>query len=214
MHEYKLYVELLSDTCFGRGDGIGGVVNSEVEHDAHTGLPFIKGSTIKGLLVEACADLLYGLQLSGAPDFSDTAQKLFGRPGSTHEEQGLLHIGNATLPQAFQQQVQASSYSPSQILNAMTAIRYQTAVDPSTDKPLDTSLRATRVVLRETTFVAPLISRQELSDDAYVFLCACVATVRRGGLNRSRGLGRLKLYIDSSETMQQQLAAFSRDIGD
>ncbi|MBK8024610.1 MAG: hypothetical protein IPK19_25090 [Chloroflexi bacterium] len=40
--DLSLEVRLISDTTFGRGDGIAGVVDQEVEHDASTGLPIVK----------------------------------------------------------------------------------------------------------------------------------------------------------------------------
>src|SRR5690606_19509470 len=99
----QLRIVLLSDTAFGRGDGMAGLVDDEIEHDPRTGLPFIKGRTVKGLLVEACADLLYSLKgFSGeAHDtFEEAAESLFGKPGSTIRDTGKLHVGRATLPDA------------------------------------------------------------------------------------------------------------------
>src|SRR5690606_38318748 len=94
----RLRIELLSDSAFGRGDGVAGLVDSEVEHDTRTGLPFIKGRTVKGLLVEACADLLYALKIQGNSDeevYKQAARKLFGVPGSTLEDTGCLHVSAA-----------------------------------------------------------------------------------------------------------------------
>ena len=42
-------VELLSDTTLGRGEGMAGLVDADVEHD-ELGLPFLGGKTLKGLL--------------------------------------------------------------------------------------------------------------------------------------------------------------------
>ena len=61
MMKLALTIELLTDTTFGRGDGVAGLVDEEVEHDSQTGLPIIRGRTLKGLLVEECANLLYAL---------------------------------------------------------------------------------------------------------------------------------------------------------
>jgi CRISPR/Cas system CSM-associated protein Csm3 (group 7 of RAMP superfamily) len=187
----------LSDSAFGRGDGVAGLVDSEVEHDPRTGLPLIKGRTLKGLLVESCADLLYSLSLCGSPAYQASegaALDLFGEPGSTTEAQGNLHVGTATLPADLIQQVQQSGYAPAEVLAALTTIRQQTAVDRTTETPLENSLRATRVVLRDTVFYAPLHFRLEPTDVEAALLAACVSTTRRGGLNRSRGLG----YIEAS----------------
>ena len=42
--QYWLKIDLLSDTTLGRGDGVAGVVDAEVQHDAY-GLPYLSGKT-------------------------------------------------------------------------------------------------------------------------------------------------------------------------
>ncbi|PVE30161.1 hypothetical protein DC030_15410, partial [Enterococcus faecalis] len=61
----EIRLKLLSDATFGRGDGVSGLVDEEVEHDARTGLPLVRGRTLKGLLVEGCADIFYALGETG-----------------------------------------------------------------------------------------------------------------------------------------------------
>lgn len=83
-----LTLTLLSDATFARGDGVSGVVDEEVEYDAVTGLPFVRGRTLKGLLTEACANLLYGLGRANAPGetrLHAAAARLFGEPGSERD---------------------------------------------------------------------------------------------------------------------------------
>ncbi len=217
----RLRIKLLSDSAFGRGDGVAGLVDSEVEHDARTGLPFIKGRTIKGLLVEACADLLYALHLQGNAAegaYKQAAQKLFGQPGSTLADKGCLHVGAALLPDDFRQYVlvqvsqDTPTYTAAQMLQAFTTIRHQTAVDTTTDMPKEGSLRSIRVVLRETAFEAALESDRELVDEDYQLLAACAAGMKWGGQNRTRGLGRLKVEL-TDISGGDPLAGFIESIG-
>jgi hypothetical protein len=207
-----LHIHLLSDTTFGRGDGVAGAVNEEVEHDPQTGLPFIKGRTIKGLLVESCADLLFSLQGAAPtlhPYYHDVARRLFGSPGSDLESQGVLVVGNARLDDDLVQAVRQSRFKPSAMLEALTTVRYQTAVDATTDAPQDGSLRATRAVLRETTFYAPIETLKDLSPQDIAWLAACARGVRRGGMNRNRGQGRLALTLYHDGTPVDHNAIFS-----
>ena len=60
MMEYALKLELLSDTAFGRGDGVDGLVDIEVQHDAY-GLPFLGGRALKGLMGAECDDIVFAL---------------------------------------------------------------------------------------------------------------------------------------------------------
>jgi CRISPR/Cas system CSM-associated protein Csm3 (group 7 of RAMP superfamily) len=195
----QLRIQLLSDTTFGRGDGVIGLVDSEVEHDAETGMPFVKGRTIKGILVESCADILYALQesKSGALGvFKASAKKMFGQPGSTLEDTGCLHIGAAKLAEDLQSRIRRSNYIATQILEALTTIRHQTAVDTGTDRPDSGSLRATRAVLRNTVFYSSVVSNQDLNEDDLALLAACAAGMRRAGQSRTRGRGRIAVRLD------------------
>lgn len=194
-----LRIKLLSDTSFGRGDGVAGVVDNEVEHDSETGLPIVKGRTIKGLIVEACADILFGLSKCNpaAHDlFKKAANNLFGVPGSDLESGGILHFHTTTLPQDFAQKVRKPQYTPMQVLETFTSVRRQTAVDPERDTPKDQTLRATRVVIRKTVFHAPISAERPLNDEEFALLAACASTMRHAGLNRTRGLGNIQTTLE------------------
>lgn len=217
-YRYSLLIDLLSDTAFGRGDGIGAVIDNEVEHDRRTGLPFIRGRTIKGLIVEACADVLFSIKQAYGeqPNLEDMAGTLFGKPGSKRSDNGILRFGNAHLPLAVQQRVQSNitkeRFTPLQVLDALTTIRYQTAIDPSIESAKQRSLRATRVVMRSTSFSTTLHSQRALSDDEIAFLCVCINTVHRAGLSRSRGLGRIKMTLESDAYQQDKVDYFVNNL--
>src|SRR5438874_9353821 len=102
MLRLQLRMSLESDATFGRGEGLAGLVDEEIEYDVATGLPFVRGRTLKGLLVEECANLLFALQKassSALPPLEESAERLFGRPGSGQQSAALLHVGPAHLPQ-------------------------------------------------------------------------------------------------------------------
>ncbi len=209
----RLQILLRSDSAFGRGDGVAGLVDSEVEHDARTGIPYIKGRTVKGLLVESCADLLYALKNNTAfSDLESAAQKLFGVPGSTLDDMGCLHVGSAQLPDDLRQYL-AKKYQPQQVLRALMTIRHQTAVDTTNGAPKDGSLRATRVVLRETMFYSQLHATDNLEPVDYQLLAACATGIKRGGQNRTRGLGWLKVELQDTPGEPQSLDGFIKRIG-
>ncbi len=213
----KLQIELLSDGTFSRGDGVAGLVDTETAYDEVTGLPLIHGRTLKGLLVEACADVLFALG-SRAKQFNESALFLFGRPGSSAADRAKMHIGHAHLPESFCNAVKDSfadnknDLTKSDVLGALTTIRRQTAVDAESGAPDDGSLRAVRVVLRETAFFAPLHFREKPTDQAWALLAASVAAVRRGGLNRNRGSGKLTMMLlndDDQDVTDSYLGQFA-----
>jgi len=212
----QLRFTLLSDATFGRGDGVAGLVDEEIEHDTLTGLPYLRGRTLKGLLVEECANILYALQRNPAYDaLCQAARDLFGNPGSTLDDDGLLHIGHAQLPQtlrdAIATDVEAGRLSANDILESLTAIRRQTAIDDS-GAPERESLRAMRVLLRDLPLQADLTSEVPISDHHRALLVACALGLRRAGIGRNRGRGRLgkmqlhDLLITEGETEITQKA--------
>jgi CRISPR/Cas system CSM-associated protein Csm3 (group 7 of RAMP superfamily) len=210
--EVRLKIKLLSDTTFGRGDGVAGLVDSEVEYDAATGLPFVRGRTLKGLLVEECANILYSVsQLTPPRDawFSDSAAFLFGQSGQTGTGPAGMRIGPGRLPEdlvkAVSTQVSGGGVTPAQVLDSLTAIRRQTAVDVAAGAPEEGSLRSMRVVPRNTTFEAVLTTDYTPPRNAMPLLAACVLALRRGGTGRNRGRGKLQaaLLDDNGQDITQ-----------
>lgn len=211
---YAIRIKLLSDSTFGRGDGVAGLVDQEVEHDSATGLPLIRGRTLKGLLVEECANILYAL---GNPaDLCEVARKLFGVPGSTQSTQAIMHLGQARLPddlcKAVEADIKPKRLSPADVLDSLTDIRRQTAVDSKTDAPDKGSLRSMRVVIRETTFIAEIHFTNEPDDNTLALLSACVMALRRGGIGRNRGQGKLqaRLFRDEQDVTEQCFDQFRK----
>lgn len=195
MHTFFLKFILESDATFGQGDGVAGVVDAEVQHDEY-GFPYLAGRTLKGLLVRECAEVLAAL-----PDndrWKKAAQSLFGRPGSTLEDSALLTIGNAQLPddlrKAIALDVQKNKFSAIDVLNSLTNLRQQTAVNDE-GVPKTASLRTTRVILRGTPFEAKLSFTGKPTEDDLALLSACIKAFRRAGTNSNRGLGRLKAEL-------------------
>lgn len=292
---YTLSVTLESDATFARGDGTGSEVDTEVEYDSATGLPFVRGRVLKGLLTEECANILFALgNHPEAGRLESAAGRLFGRAGSTMQDDGLLRVGTARLPadliRAVRAQVEGKELDPADVLASLTDVRRQTSVKDATvleqqiyrlrqeiekqaldaeevlalltdsrrspvwsndeqtvklvaaardeirahrlgaaevrDLLMDVryspmvdgngvpeggSLRSVRVVLRGVTFVAAL--HMPANDaDALALLVACVKAVRRGGLGRNRGRGKLALALqqNGSDVTAQHFDAFAK----
>ncbi|MBN2394705.1 MAG: hypothetical protein JXR84_28495 [Anaerolineae bacterium] len=216
MDMYKLKFILLSDATFGRGDGVVSLVNAEVEHDRY-GLPYLRGRTLKGLLAEAYADIRFALQQSPASKslarWDAAARILFGDPGSKLKQQAQVHIGDACLPAdlrsalAADMESESPTHTADAILNSLTAIRRQTAMDV-TGKPEAGSLRAMRVVLRGVIFESQL--RFVLCPDADILaiLAACSMGMRRLGTGRNRGRGHVLTRLYDAEDCDITLQHF------
>ena len=215
MSQYYLCLKLISNTTFGRGDGVAGLIDAEVEHD-DLGLPFLRGRALKGLLVEECANILYSLERQeesgqltkqALKDWCDAADNLFGKPGSGLSDDAKMYISDAALPQELRSAVRYAiankELKREDILSSLTAIRRQTAMSPN-GAPQPESLRSMRVVLRETEFEAALSFTSDLDEQELVLLAACAAGLRHIGLGRNRGRGRVevRLFHDADITAE------------
>lgn len=220
MTTVNLHLTLLSETTFGRGDGVVGLVDQEITHDPVTGLPFLRGRTLKGLLVEECANILHSVQKINSPqkqDLRKAASFLFGEPGSHLQDDANMRVGMAQLPAelrtAVATAVATQKWTKEEVLNSLTAIRRQTAVDNTTGIPQTGSLRAMRVLLRKTELVARLEFTQTPDETALALLAACAASLHRAGTGRNRGRGRMRVVLENEETMANHLAHFEQAVG-
>lgn len=241
--QFHLHFTLRSDATFGRGAGMVGMVDREVDYDAD-GLPLLRGRTLKGLLNESVADILYALRNIWGDSspllqrWQVAAARLFGGPGSDINSQAYMDYRDATLPPALRAVIHYELYQsevkkikgerilqPSHFLNALTAIRRQTAMN-ALGVPVAASLRSQRVVLRETSFVAdlcytphPQATALSASDadqaDDLALLAAAIKGWERAGSGRNRGLGRLKASLQNvvgDEITEKHFEHFTRSL--
>jgi len=201
MEEYRIVFTLKSDATFGRGEGIAGLIDREVEHDRY-GLPYLRGRTLKGLISEEADNILFALERMGrlTDDWKKARRTLFGRPGSVAGDSALLRFGHAELPAAVREAVIAmndagSGDSRLRTLATLTTVRRQTAIvagGAQEGVPAEGSLRAMRVILRDTPFEARLLAERPLEPDELGLLAAALLAFRRAGTGRNRGRGRLE----------------------
>ncbi|MDF0556437.1 RAMP superfamily CRISPR-associated protein [Kamptonema sp. UHCC 0994] len=206
MSNYFINIELLSDTTFGRGDGVAGLIDQEVEHDSY-GFPYLRGRTLKGLLSEECDNLLC-LIPDPQEHWLNARNSLLGKAGSTIETQSRMHVGDACLPDDLRREVAKQfelekyrgkiTLTPTDILSSLTTFRRQTAIDSKEGVAKDKSLRSSRVVLRELCFKAPITLNLKPSDDSQkilALLAVSVLALRRIGSGRNRGRGHVKCTL-------------------
>jgi hypothetical protein len=209
-----LELSVISDTSFGRGDGLAGVVDSEIEYNPQTGLPFIKGRTIKGLVVEECANLLFSFQEISRSKFSEyekAAASLFGFAGSDGVCEGKVSFSDASLPRSLEEQLEEQiadkHLSPQQILESLTAIRSQTSIDYETDAPITNSLRSIRILLHGVALTSTIDITGELNPTENSLLAGCILGLRRAGSSRNRGRGKIscRLFDENQNDVTKQL---------
>lgn len=198
MANYILKLTLQSEATFGRGDGVAGLVDTEIEHDER-GLPYLHGRGVKGLFTAQCADLLGALEQSAAHSkFKNAATRLFGDGGSDLKSIGVLSFGHARLPQDLRAAVNAvkpNDLSRTDVVEALTTIRRQTMIDATKGAAKEDTLRAIRVLMRGLEFHAHITVDRDLDSIEQALLGACVQAIRRVGSQRARGLGRVRTEL-------------------
>ncbi len=201
MKTYQLKLTLLSDATFGRGDGVAGLVDVEVQHDA-VGLPYLGGRALKGVLGAECDNLIYSLS-KAVPGNQKTrwrqaALRLFGQSGARLTGEAIMRVSPARLPSDLQaalaRDIEKGTLSRMEVLDMLTTLRRQTAMD-ETGAPRQETLRTLRVILRDTTFTSQLIFTEDPEDDDLALLAAVVKALRRLGTGRNRGRGRVQAAL-------------------
>ncbi len=189
-----LSIELLSTACPAAGLGQPGVVDRDVVFDPETGLPFIPGRRVKGLLRDAYGQLLALGTISGLPSLAP----LFGQPGM--REAGLFQIGSARLDFAsaagmeLKQWIAGKLLVPADVLAYFTEIRRQTKIDRELGSAAPDSLRFTRVLRAGLRFQAP-VDGVSGSPEAVRALVLAAAGVKRMGSSRTRGYGEVRCTV-------------------
>ncbi len=216
---YYLQITLLSDTIFGSGDGLAGLVDVEVRFDENK-LPYLNGRTLKGMLVMECADILAAIRTANNPEkWTRSAARLFGIPGNTDwDHPAILSIGTAQLPESFRlgivRDIETNRLTSDDVFSAMTTIRRQTAMEDS-GVPKEHSLRSSRLILRSLIFESHLYFNEEPEEPDLALLAACIKSFRRCGTNRNRGSGKIQARIldeNLIDITQQQIKVFAREV--
>jgi len=192
---YKLKIKLLSDTTFGRGDGVAGLIDQEVEHDKY-GFPYLRGRTLKGLLSEECDNLINVLPDESQKNYwENIACKLFGIPGSKLETIAAMHVGDACLPDDLRQvvvyEIDSEQLTNQDVLSSLTTIRRQTAINHENGVAEKGSLRSFRVVIRKLEFQAELLFENQPNEGMLSLLSVGTLALRRLGSGRNRGRGHV-----------------------
>lgn len=103
--------------------------------------------------------------------------------------------------QAVAIQIQDQTLTKTEVLDSLTTIRRQTAIDSQTGTADEGSLRSFRVVLRDLCFTANLIFEMIPSDEMLSLLSVGTLGLRYLGSGRNRGRGHVQCTLhDSNET--------------
>ena len=169
-------IEFFSYWHCGSGQTAGADVDELVVRDA-SGLPFVPGRTLKGLLREAVANILL---LRG--DEEGSVEELFG----SESRQGRLYFTNASMSDALRRSLRSTpDIDPEMLYRSLssTAIDERGVAKEHTLRRIETAIPCT--LYGEITGIG--------SADEEALLVEALKYVKRLGLGRSRGYGRCEL---------------------
>jgi CRISPR/Cas system CMR subunit Cmr4 (Cas7 group RAMP superfamily) len=203
MSKYNIQITLKSATTFGCGDGVAGYIDTEVGHDEF-GLPYLHGRTLKGLLQEECANILFSLSQDATftklSDFETASNNLFGTSGSDLDADAKMNVGDAVIQEdlanAVKFAIEKNQITADEVLQSLTTIRRQTAMNEN-GSPKPESLRLMRVILSETIFESNLSFNEgfAIDSDEITLLRMSCAALQRVGLGRNRGRGKVAVRL-------------------
>jgi len=200
-----IQITLLSDICASSGTGYAGSIDTDINYDDKTGLPYVPSKRIKGCLREAGLDIISAY--SGCPD-SEKAKKalfhhLFGERGK--EDSGKLKISDGLLNYNI-----IEGENKHLVLDELTTLRSGTRMKGRNEtcaksrlsfpilKAEDQSLRVVRVLNRGEILFSR-VQCHDCTDDHLDFLEVCCVILRNMGSNRTRGWGEVKCVFERKE---------------
>lgn len=181
-------LEMLTAACLASGRAGGaGDVDTATEVDS-AGLPVLRGRTLKGLLVEEAARVLQ--MEPGAKALERAAATLFGEP-ERHGARALLSFEDGSVPSIVRDAFLEHRWRG----EVLTEVRRQTAIDPKTGAARKGSLRSTRLIRAGVVLRCAVRAERPLNAAERALFAACVASLRRVGLHRNEGWGRVRCAL-------------------
>jgi len=189
----KLIIELKSDAIPGAGEGLSGIVDTEINCDEF-GIPYLPAKRIKGILRESALELnKTGILQHNFEDFFGTRGKKEGTGFKISDG----YLDNAHIYRNFLNYASDNEnknlcriFNKEAVLETFTYLRSQTEIENGTARKH--SLRTFRVLKKGLIFHFPMELPEKYHED---FKIICKVT-RRFGISRTRGLGEIAVVFD------------------
>jgi len=215
MHRVKIKITPLSYLASSGNMG-GPLIDIDVLCDARTGLPYLNGKRVKGLLRESAREVL---EINGMDDqhIDQWMTRVFGKSDWHDGVSGIrtspnLYLTDWTALKSELQKLKSTDpqvYTKENILDFFTDKKTVTAVD---DQGIakDKSLRTYRLIKPSTAKLticfAGIYELQVSSQDLEILSMACTQ-LRYMGTSRNRGLGKVKVeweYLEEVDVQGEQ----------
>ena len=178
-------LKLKSDLCAATGHGRGAYINTDINYDESSGLPYVPAKRLKGCLREAGLEILDILQ---DEKYMNSFYELFGEKGAA--DSGKLKISDGLL------NYKTAGVGKYDVLNVLTTLRHGTRTEGEDTALIrqakDQSLRVIRVLKKGEE----VLFKVEFPNNHADFLEKCCAMLHSLGSNRTRGLGEVDCSLE------------------
>lgn len=205
--EYEVRIKTESPLCLNSGKADVNV-DADIVHDA-LGMPYFPGKRLRGLLYESAVEVVEMAELCTTPFIErKTVEELFHKRADSTVELivpsfYLEDYRNMAKEWKYLQSVHGDLIRPESVLHTYTSIRFQTALNAD-GTAKETSLRNIRVVDSDLVFVGKVqVNGGEPRHEQALALA--VSNLRRAGMNRNRGFGRLSCTMKKQEDLMAQV---------
>ena len=197
--DFTLKVTALSPLHLGSGQAD---VNAEVTHD-ELGLPYFPAKRLKGLIYESALEVTEMNTPLGSGESLRQELDLLFHHGSQGKAQLIipnLYLENydeMKMDWEYLQQKYKEMFTPMDVLEQYTSLRYQTKIDRDTGTAVDTSLHNMRVVDEGQVFIGKI----EIINGTrrhFELLALALKNLTYAGMKRNRGFGRINCAMEQN----------------
>ena len=215
MRNYRIKIELLSDTCVSDGGIYNSAIDTDICYDEY-GFPYIPAKRLKGCLRECALELKdWGMQIGvqemfGTQGNDDSDSEKAGKAGAVHIRDAYIADRERFVSEIRQNQsVSPVLCHPQNILKVFSYVRVQTSIDYETGVAQEQSLRTMRVANKGQVFYAAV----EMDEKYEKELKNCLAVLKHMGIARTRGFGEIKatLEVQAEKNNPAKCAAYQQN---
>lgn len=208
----RMEIKCCSPLMLGSGSGRGSFIDSDIVFDEH-GIPFFPARRLKGLLRESAVEVIEMLEQSDDLRGFFSTQVVEEVFGSTRSR-SAIRVNNLYLKDyqetlyglKYVQQEYPSIVNKEAVMNVVTDIRQQTAIEDGTARKH--SLRTIRVLNPGYHFEGKIeVLNIEEQEEIETLLALACLNLKRAGSGRNRGWGEIscRLYSDDGEDLGQKI---------
>lgn len=211
MEQFKIKIELISESIFGCGES-SGFIDNEVLSD-NIGLPYLKGKTFKGNLREEMKKLAIFLD-EDSNEYNKIFERLMGTEFNFSFE--TLKFSDCKISenvrQALKESVANGELTKEDILESLTEVRSFTKIENGVAK--EGALRSSRVIKKGLKLYCDLESTNKLNVKELGLLAASIQSLESIGMMKSRGKGQVKcsLHKNGENITEKSIIAFRKEI--